>query len=194
MDAVFYLVVLILPLSALVARRLPLSTTLKMVAGWIAIFAVLAILVGQRERFRPLWDGAVGAVSGNEQIVTGGTVRIPMADDGHFWATVAVNGVTTRMLIDSGASITALTSATARQAGVVADAGEGVGLNTANGPIVAARGTVKALKLGAIEAHDLPVVVADAFGETDVIGMNFLSRLAGWRVEGRTLVLEPKRQ
>ena len=71
MDAVFYLLVLILPLSALFARRLPLSTTVKMIAGWLAIFALLAILVGQRERFRPLWDGAIGAISGNEQIVSG---------------------------------------------------------------------------------------------------------------------------
>jgi len=28
-------------------------------------------------------------------------------------------------------------------------------------------------------------------GDVDVIGMNLLSRLKGWRVEGRTLVLTP---
>ena len=28
-------------------------------------------------------------------------------------------------------------------------------------------------------------------GDTNVLGMNFLSSLAGWRVEGNTLVLRP---
>lgn len=37
----------------------------------------------------------------------------------------------------------------------------------------------------------LPVVVSPAFGDTDVLGMNFLSRLKSWRVEGDTLILEP---
>ena len=29
------------------------------------------------------------------------------------------------------------------------------------------------------------------FGDIDVLGMNFLSRLKSWRVEGRTLILTP---
>ena len=42
-----------------------------------------------------------------------------------------------------------------------------------------------------IVARDLKVVVSPAFGDMEVIGMNFLSKLASWRVEGRTLVLVP---
>jgi len=34
-------------------------------------------------------------------------------------------------------------------------------------------------------------VVSPAFGETNVLGMNFLSRLASWRVEENTLILVP---
>jgi aspartyl protease family protein len=47
------------------------------------------------------------------------------------------------------------------------------------------------LRFGTIVARDLPVVVSPAFGTTDVLGMNFLSKLKSWRVEGRTLILEP---
>ncbi|MEN2784920.1 hypothetical protein ACFOKI_15215 [Sphingomonas qilianensis] len=36
------------------------------------------------------------------------------------------------------------------------------------------------------------MIVSPAFGETNVIGMNFLSRLKSWRVEGNILVLEPR--
>jgi aspartyl protease family protein len=35
------------------------------------------------------------------------------------------------------------------------------------------------------------VVVSPAFGDTDVLGMNFLSRLKSWRVEDGVLVLVP---
>lgn len=192
-DLVFYMLLLVLPLSALAARRLPFTAMLKMTAAWVAIFGVLLILVGQRERFRPLWDGARNALTGDEQIVQGTTVRIPMAADGHFWASVTINGVARRMLIDSGATSVALTGATARAAGVTIDNfAPNIIVSTANGDIAAKRGIVTSLRLGGITARGLPVVVADAFGDTDVIGMNFLSRLRGWRVEGRTLILEPK--
>lgn len=50
--AVFLVMALALPLSALLARRIPLGTTAKMALAWIAIFAVCAILVSQYERMR----------------------------------------------------------------------------------------------------------------------------------------------
>jgi aspartyl protease family protein len=34
-------------------------------------------------------------------------------------------------------------------------------------------------------------VIAPNIGETNVIGMNLLSRLASWRVEGDTMILRP---
>src|SRR3546814_2940963 len=45
--------------------------------------------------------------------------------------------------------------------------------------------------LGGITARDLKVVISPALGDIDVLGMNFLSQLASWRVEGRTLILVP---
>lgn len=52
MDLVFFALVLILPVSALAARRLPLGETLKMALAWVAIFAVAFALV-------VLWQGAI---------------------------------------------------------------------------------------------------------------------------------------
>lgn len=42
---IFYAVALILPISALVARRIPAGTLVKMVLIWVAIFGVGAIAV-----------------------------------------------------------------------------------------------------------------------------------------------------
>lgn len=53
-------------------------------------------------------------------------------------------------------------------------------------------GTVDRLAIGGIEAKRLKVVIAPGLGDTDVLGMNFLSELQSWRVEGRTLILTPK--
>ena len=116
-----------------------------------------------------------------------------MARDGHFWVDAEINGVKRRMLVDSGATVTALSQETARAAGVEADATLlPLLMQTANGTVRAEAGTVDALAVGAIEAQRLKVVISPALGNTDVLGMNFLSQLAAWRVEGRTLFLVPE--
>ena len=47
------------------------------------------------------------------------------------------------------------------------------------------------LKFGNIEAQGLDAVIAPNLGETNVLGMNFLSRLESWRVERGELILVP---
>jgi aspartyl protease family protein len=53
-------------------------------------------------------------------------------------------------------------------------------------------GTLDRLTVGLIEARALKVVIAPGLGNTDVLGMNFLSALKSWRVEDRTLILVPE--
>ena len=126
------------------------------------------------------------------QEVVGKEVRIRMAPDGHFWARARIGGVERRMLIDSGATVTALSADSAAEMGLRPnDAMFPIVLNTANGQVQAQTATVRELRLGDITARDLTVVVSPAFGDTDVLGMNFLSRLKSWRVEDGTLVLVP---
>ncbi|RMB35960.1 hypothetical protein C8J47_1485 [Sphingomonas sp. PP-F2F-G114-C0414] len=49
-----YAVMLILPLSALVARRLPLKPVLKMALAWVVIFAIGLLIATQRDRLSGL--------------------------------------------------------------------------------------------------------------------------------------------
>ncbi|RZM32616.1 MAG: TIGR02281 family clan AA aspartic protease, partial [Sphingomonas sp.] len=65
-------------------------------------------------------------------------------------------------------------------------------IETANGAVTARTATAHRVTIGTVTATDLGVVSSPAFGDTNVIGMNFLSRLASWRVEGGTLILTPK--
>ena len=115
-----------------------------------------------------------------------------MSSDGHFWVTASINGVKRRMLIDSGATVTAISEQTAREAAV--DAGSSLApviLRTANGSAPARTGSIDELRVGNIVARDLKIVTAPGLGNLDVIGMIFLSKLESWRVEGRTLILVP---
>src|SRR3546814_18808133 len=99
------------------------------------------------------------------------------------------------MLIDSGATTTAISASTAAAAGITIDErGFPEVISTANGAIAALPGVAAQVTIGGITARDLPVIVSPAFGDTNVIGMNFLSQLKAWRVEGRDIVLIPDRQ
>ncbi|ONF97587.1 retroviral-like aspartic protease family protein [Sphingomonas jeddahensis] len=100
---------LILPLSALVARRVPLGQATRLAAIWAALFAVAAVIVTQFDRLRT-------GSGGDPSVMSGSTTRIARADDGHYRATAQINGLDRRMLIDSGATTTALSAATAKAA------------------------------------------------------------------------------
>lgn len=160
-------------------------------------FALLAFgiyLVLQQAPFDPNLSRITASLGLDSQQVVGKEVRIPMARDGHFWADVELNGTKRRMLVDSGATVTALSETTAAAAGVEADATlVPLLMNTANGTIRADAGTLDRLEIGGIEARKLKVVISPGLGDTDVLGMNFLSQLQSWRVENRTLILTPER-
>jgi aspartyl protease family protein len=183
-DLFLYGALIVLPLSALLARRTPWRRTLLLILAWIGIFTVGLLIAGERDRFARLFQSR--SVSGKE-------TRIRIAADGHFWAAVAINGVSRRMLIDSGATTTAISQATADAARLDTSVNPfPVVLNTANGQVTARTATAARIVVGNATARDLNVVVSPAFGDTDVIGMNFLSQLASWRVEDDTLVLTPQ--
>ena len=55
-DTLYLVLLLILPISALAARRLPITQTLKMALAWAAVFAAMFLLVS-------LWQGAFGGAS-----------------------------------------------------------------------------------------------------------------------------------
>ncbi|WP_066548329.1 MULTISPECIES: retropepsin-like aspartic protease family protein [unclassified Sphingomonas] len=183
---------LVLVLASLAARRPNMSLVLRSALGWIAIAAVIAILVAFRGEIGGFVNDVGARLGFADQRTRGGALRIPASDDGHYWANVRINGVARRMLIDSGATTTSLSVATAQAAGVAVDDGGLVAVvDTANGPVEARRARIDRLEVGPIQTEDLGVLVAPNFGDVDLLGMNFLSRLDSFRTEQGVLVLEP---
>jgi len=176
----------------MLARRLMIVRLAVQIVTWGAIALLLLTVLGQRAEFDPYLGRVAQFLKLEDQRVVGDTMRIRMSPDGHFWVRVKMGGIDRRMLVDSGATVTAVSTGTAAAAGLTP--GDGIVpvlLRTANGTVQAQTATVDELRLGNIVARDLPVVVSASFGDINVIGMNFLSRLKSWRVEGDTLILEP---
>jgi aspartyl protease family protein len=173
-------------------QRIPVVGRLVRLVLTLGLTALVFYLLLQQAPYEPHLAQLAGKLGFDRQEVVGKEVRIRMAADGHFWANASIGRAKRRMLIDSGATVTAISDRTAAEAGV--KPGEGlvpVVLRTANGLAQARTASVPEIRLGNIVARDLKVVVSPAFGELDVIGMNFLSKLASWRVEGKTLILVP---
>jgi aspartyl protease family protein len=190
LSLIYLLLILIAVASAFSVRRIPVGKTVKMVLAWVLIFGALFAIFALRDDFRALGNRLWAAVTGNDsQEVQGGELRIAMSGDGHFWVNGQLNGRDVRFLVDSGATVTTIGPDTAREAGVAAT-GERTMVDTANGIAQVDRGRAERLTLGPIERQDFPVFIARGDG-TNVIGMNFLSTLSRWSVEGRTLVLRP---
>lgn len=189
-NALYLLLCLLLVASSLFGMRMPLGKAAKMALAWVAIFGVGFALFAFRDDFsnlgNKLRDEAVGAspVEG-----AGGELRIPMQDDGHFWVEGRVNGAPVRFLVDSGASVTTVSRAIAEAAGI--ETGMRIAtVETANGTVQMRQARAGSLEIGTIRLSDVSILVAEQEG-LNVLGMNALSSLEGWGVQGRTLVLQP---
>lgn len=191
-SAVYLILLLVLVGSGLAVRRIPMRQGLKMALGWLLIFALVFVVIALRDDFGALGRRiAEAARGGAAPVQEGGTVRIRQSEDGHFWVDAEVNGEPVRFLVDSGATVTAISAETARRVGIQAGGGFPVAVSTANGMIMVRRGRADRLEVGSIVRTDIAVHVSDTLGDTDLLGMNFLSSLSGWSIEGRALVLRP---
>lgn len=115
---------LVLVLGSLSIRRLPLGFILKTVIGWAAIAGVIYLVVVNRHTILDQLNtiGSKVGISEAPQVAEGETIRIQLSPDGHFWARATINGVERRMLIDSGATVSAISEETAQAAGIAFEA------------------------------------------------------------------------
>ena len=110
---------------------------------------------------------------------------------GHFLAAFRINGRPADGMIDTGATLVALTASTARRAGIaLSPADFRAEVDTANGRTRAAMVRLDRLEIGKIALEGVEAMVLDdkALG-TNLIGMSFLKRLGKYQVENGALLL-----
>jgi len=182
--------------AALLLTLLPRLPYVGQALHGVLSFGVLAVCIFfllQQAPYQPWLAPLLDRVGADSQTVSGDEVRLRMSPDGHFWAEVTLNGVETRMLVDSGATLTTLSVETAERAGLRPTPGLApIFARTGNGVVQASPATVETLQLGGLTATDLKVAISPSLGPVDILGMNVLVRLASWRVEGQTMILTPQ--
>jgi aspartyl protease family protein len=112
---------------------------------------------------------------------------------GHFQAEVQVEGVSLKMLVDTGASAVALTAEDAERAGIHPFPNDyTVRMNTANGIALMARVELHQVSVGPITVRDVPALVMQpGASSVSLLGMTFLQRLSSFQVSDNRLVLKP---
>ena len=163
-------------------------------SAYLGLGAALLLTVAEQAGHNTRSEAAFWLDRTRPAAVEGGQTVVSQRVDGHFWVEAQLNGAPAEFLIDTGATYTGVSQSTARHAGLTPDAdNDGMVLDTANGPIVARKATAGSLRFGGIEATGLTIVITpDTESDTNVIGMNLLSQLESWRVEGNKLILVPK--
>ncbi len=113
-----------------------------------------------------------------------------MADNrGHFVTTGSINGLSVRLLVDTGASLISMSSSEARRLGINYQAGQRAFTSTANGVVPTYRVKLDEVRVGDITLNNVDGMVH--VGDTlpiMLLGMSFLNRMEMKR-DGEKMVL-----
>ena len=191
-EFIYLIAILVFVASAFMVRRVPIDQGLKMFAGWVVIFLAAFVAFQMKDDIvgfaNQVLDERRAESTG---LSVGGNLEIKQSLDGHFWVDARINGEPARFLVDSGATTTSISVETARRAGIEPSSSIPAIVRTANGTVSVDRGRAERLQVGHIVREDVGVHISEGFGETNVLGMNFLSSLSGWGVERNRLILKP---
>lgn len=179
-----YLVLLLLAVGswALVEFRGRLGQAARMFMAWGLIFVGVAAGYG-------LWRDVQGNMMPLQDMAENGTIVLPRAADGHFYAILAVNGTEVRFMTDTGATNMVLSRDDARRIGLDPGALVYTGTaNTANGTVATARVTLDRVALGPWEETGFAAYVNGGAMEGSLLGMDYLRRFR-IEIEGDRMVL-----
>jgi aspartyl protease family protein len=188
LGSLYLLMALMLVAGSLIARRERFAKLMTFALAWVAIFGAGFVLFTFRDDLGYVAQRLMAEASG-VPVVEGQEVRIPMAIDGHFWVEGSLNGVPVKFLVDSGATMTTIGRRTAEVAGVMVSANRNQVVRTGNGMLRVSTGRANSLAIGPIERNSVGLHVTEN-EDLNVLGMNYLSTMNRWGVEGRWLILE----
>jgi len=120
------------------------------------------------------------------------SIVIPRDARGHFQVDALVDGRHLNFMVDTGASVIALTASDAARLGIHPATHEFVAeVRTANGTVRAAPAQLDAVEVGDIVVRDVAaLVLPDEALSDNLLGLSFLSRLRRFEYTDGKLVLE----
>lgn len=170
----------------------------------LALFCIILVggAVGMAVPGGPLEQQAnTSAVQANGELVLADSARTDLVEwgegvvlqregDGHFYADVQVDGSTVRMLVDTGASVVALTPEDASAMGLewseddVKPVAQG-----ASGPVYGVNAQIDRMSVGGNEATNVRAIIITQGAGISLLGQSYLSTLGQVRIAGDSMVL-----
>ena len=165
-------------------NRQSLGKTLQQVMAWVFIFVGVIALVGLWEDIRP------SVTPAPQMSVTGNSVEVPRAYDGHYYLPVLVNGELITFLVDTGASQIVLNARDAKRAGIDPDQLNYFGRAlTANGEVRTAPVRLETLTIGPITDQNVSAWVNEGELDKSLLGMEYLHRFSSIQFADGKLIL-----
>jgi len=113
--------------------------------------------------------------------------ELARSPDGHFYAEAQVNGARVRFMVDTGASVVALTPADAQRAGIALPDTR-ARARGAGGEIEVIPVSIDRIALGPLEARSVRGAVADGL-PVSLLGQSFLGQIGTVEIRGDAMVL-----
>jgi aspartyl protease family protein len=119
-----------------------------------------------------------------------GETLIGRSRDSHFYADADIDGTHIRVMVDSGASVVALTRSDAEAIGIDVDSLPVTGTaRTAGGEVMMRTVMLDSVDIDGVEVRRVEAAVIDSDMGVSLLGQSYLSRLAAVNVEGDTMTL-----
>lgn len=151
-----------------------MGQALRTAAAWGLI--VIGLMAGYG-----LWNDLRTDLLPRQSVITGGEIRLPRAEDGHYYLTLTMNGTEVPFMVDTGASQMVLTSRDAERLGIdpasLLFLGEA---RTANGTVRTARVTLTDVTLGPHQDDSVTAFVNEGDLDISLLGMSYLGK---YRIE-----------
>jgi aspartyl protease family protein len=187
--------------SMVASRRFRAGTALRHATIWLGAALLLVTVYSYRFEFAALGERVFGELVPGAPIASTdaqGRVVITLRRNasGQFSVRGRIDGVAAGFLIDTGASVMTLTTATAAAAGIdIENLRFSVPVETANGRAFMAPAAVGRLEIGPIVFNDVRAYVAPSGVLTDnLLGVNVLDRLQSYTVTGDEMILTGRGQ
>jgi aspartyl protease family protein len=122
----------------------------------------------------------------------GRPAQVVKSADGHFWAEARIDGRAVRVLIDTGASVVALTRDDAIRLGLrPAPTDFTARVETASGPVRAAPVTLKSVSVAGAQVDRVQALIVEEGLPYSLLGMSYLGRLSRFEASPAGLTLRP---
>jgi aspartyl protease family protein len=160
----------------------------------LAIAAAVALAVPRQDdgakKALPTLTGAADAGPGDKPAWSGGAMVLEREGDGHFYATAQIDSGDYHMLVDTGASMVALTGDDARQMGLDWDPdGLTPVAQGASGPVMGVHTTIPQMSVGDFEARDVDAVIIPDGLPVSLLGQSFLRNVPNVQIADNKLTL-----